>query len=80
MTKTEVQESALKLSVEERLELAESLWESVQRDAEDLPLHEWQKDLLDRRVEAAEKDPDGWLTWDEVKQRVFHSLDDRRKE
>ena len=65
MTKTEVQESALKLPGKERLELAESLWESVEMDARELPLHDWQKSLLDERLEAAEKNSDGWLTWEQ---------------
>ncbi len=76
MTKTEVQKTALKLPVEERLELAESIWESVERDARELPLHDWQKSLLDERLEAAGKNPDGWLTWEQVKQRVFGSASD----
>lgn len=73
MTKMEVQETALKLPLEERLELAESLWLSVERSAADLPVPDWHKSLLDERIEAAKKDPEGWLTWDEVKKRVFES-------
>ena len=74
MTKTEVRETVLKLPVEERLELAESLWESIERDAEELPFHDWQKRLLDERLADAERNPNAWLSWDEVKERVLSSL------
>ncbi|MDY7092614.1 MAG: addiction module protein [Acidobacteriota bacterium] len=77
MTKVELQHEALKLPVEERLELAESLWESIERDAEALPLHDWQKELLDERLAQAKEDPDGWLSWEEVKQRVTASISAR---
>lgn len=73
MTSTEVKEQALRLSVEERLELACTLWDSVGSEADELPLHDWQKRILDVRLESAERDPDGWLAWDEVKQRVLAS-------
>lgn len=70
MTKAELQEQVLKLSVEERLELAEALWESVEWDAEAVPVHEWQRELLDERLESAKRDPDGWLGWDGVARSV----------
>ena len=74
MTKAEIREQALKLPVEERLSLAERLWDSVEEDREALPLHDWQKRILDERLEDARKNPDDWLTWDEVEKRVFASL------
>ena len=40
-------------------------------ESDDLSLDDWQKELLNERLEDAERNPDGWLTWDEVKQRVF---------
>ena len=74
MTKVQVRTEALKLPIEERLELAQSLWDSVEEDAASLPLYEWQKNLLDRRLADAERNPDSWLSWDEVKARVLSSL------
>lgn len=70
MTSANVKDQALQLSVEERLELASTLWDSVEAEAENLPVHDWQKRILDKRLAAAEQSPDGWLTWDEVKERV----------
>jgi putative addiction module component (TIGR02574 family) len=79
LTKTEVSEEALRLPVEERLSLAERLWDSVEEDAPSLPLHDWQKKILDERLEAARRNPDAWLTWEEVKARVLASLSKRRE-
>jgi putative addiction module component (TIGR02574 family) len=74
MTSIEVKEQALKLSVEERLELATTLWDSVDREADELPLTDEHKRILDERLAAAERHPDGWLDWDEAKERVLASL------
>jgi putative addiction module component (TIGR02574 family) len=74
MTMAQVKDEALKLSAEERLALAEARWESVEKDAADLPVHDWQKRLLDERLEDAGRRPDAWLTWDEVKERVLASI------
>ena len=46
MTRIEIAEEALKLSLEERLELAYALWHSVDSDA--LPLHPWQREILEK--------------------------------
>ena len=54
MTKTELQEEALKLSAEERAALMESLHLSLL----DEPLADWQKQLLDERIAEDDRDPD----------------------
>lgn len=60
MTKTEVQRRALQLSERERFQLAEELWASID-DPNAYPdsviLPQWQKDLLDKRLEATKDDP-----------------------
>ena len=63
MTKRELEEEALKLPIEDRVELMESLHLSVL----DAPLPDWQRDLLDTRLAAHERDPEGTLSWEEVK-------------
>lgn len=59
-----------RLSKDERLSLMERLWESFEEHPEDLPLTETQRDELDRRVEAMEKDGDPGIPWDQVVQRI----------
>jgi putative addiction module component (TIGR02574 family) len=47
-----------KLSIAERIELAEDLWDSIPSEGADLTLTEAQKAELDRRLEDLERDPD----------------------
>ena len=74
MTKVELQREILRLPVEERLELAETIWESLEQITEQLSLPAWQRQMLDERIEADDADPDAGSSWDEVKQRILASL------
>jgi putative addiction module component (TIGR02574 family) len=63
MTKTEIEEQALRLGVEERAELVEALSLSLL----DEPLADWQRELLDERLDEYERTPTNTLSWEEVK-------------
>lgn len=69
MTKTELQRSALELPPQERQELVEALWESL--EAEPAPLPAWQRELLDERLAELERSPDAGSSWDDVERRVW---------
>ncbi len=72
MTKTEVQRQALQLPERERLQLAEELWASIADPnayPDDLPLPQWQKDLLDKRLEETKADPG--KPWEQVKAEIW---------
>ena len=62
MTRTELQEQALKLPAEERAALMESLHLSLL----DEPLSGWQQQLLDERLAENDRDPDGALPGDDL--------------
>jgi len=61
------------LSVSERVEIVEDLWDSIARSNADIPLPQWQKDELDRRKRNYLQNPDSGLTWDQVKQDVLRA-------
>ncbi len=63
----------LELPVEERLKLIEALWESVAERPEALELTAAQKQELDRRLAAYERDPDAGVPWAELKNRLLAS-------
>ena len=63
----------LELPVEERLKLVEALWESVAECPEALELTVAQKEELDRRLAAYERDPHAGVPWAELKQRLLAS-------
>jgi hypothetical protein len=47
MTRAELEAEALQLPVEDRLDLAEALWESLEREAVQPDLPPWQREVLD---------------------------------
>lgn len=61
------------LSIAERLQLVEDLWDSIAQDAnaESLPVTEKEKALLDERLADLEGDPEAGSTWEEVKARIL---------
>ena len=59
-----------KLSVAERVQLVEDLWDSIARSAAELPVPQWQKDELARRKRNYQLNPDSGLSWGEVKQAI----------
>lgn len=56
------------LSTEERLDLIEKLWDSL--EAEDVPVTEKQKAELDRRIEEMDRDGKRGIPWEEVLDRL----------
>ncbi|HLE85423.1 MAG TPA: addiction module protein [Thermoanaerobaculia bacterium] len=69
MTRDDIQRTALGLPANERRELVEVLWESLESDPEPLP--EWQRRLLDERLAALEASPEVGEPWDEVEKRIW---------
>uniref|UniRef100_B8HPF3 Addiction module component, TIGR02574 family n=1 Tax=Cyanothece sp. (strain PCC 7425 / ATCC 29141) TaxID=395961 RepID=B8HPF3_CYAP4 len=61
------------LSIAERIQLAEDLWDSILEQQGELPLTDPQKQELDRRLENYQQDAASGSTWEEVKQRLGFS-------
>ncbi|MEM9292511.1 MAG: addiction module protein [Acidobacteriota bacterium] len=71
-TKTEIKSQAPKLSEEDRLALADEPWanlENPQAAPQHAPIPQWQKHLLDERLEQAKGDPG--KPWEQVKAEVW---------
>jgi len=58
------------LTIEQRLALIGELWDSLTDSVDDLPVPEWHKAELDRRLAAADADPDAGIPWEDVKERL----------
>ena len=69
MTATEIR----KLSLAERIQLLEDVWDSIADEPDAWELTEEQKDELDRRVAAYDANPQNTFTWEEVKARLMES-------
>jgi putative addiction module component (TIGR02574 family) len=60
-----------RLSAEDRLTLAEAIWESVAREIEQAPLPEAQRQELERRLADSIARPDAVTPWEVVKARAL---------
>ncbi len=61
------------LSIAERIQLAEDLWDSILEQQDELPLTDAQKQELDQRLERYQQDPTAGSPWEEVKRRLGFS-------
>jgi len=61
----------LSLTLSERIQLVEDLWDSIAAEAESLPLPDWQKQELAHREAEYVRDPSLVSTWEEAKQRIL---------
>ena len=61
---------ALLLSVEERLELIEDIWDSLVRTPEAIPVTEAQRKELARRRRAHARNPSAAKSWEEVRAKL----------
>jgi len=68
--KRELVAEILALPVVERVRLVEAIWDSISAVPDALPLTQWQKDELDRRLAEFEADPDSGATLEEVFARI----------
>ena len=62
--------SIFDLSPAEKLQLVEDLWDDLAASPDEIPIHDWQKEELERRKKNLENDPASGLTWEDVKQNV----------
>lgn len=60
----------LALPVAERVRLVEAVWDSISAVPDGLPLTQWQKEELDRRLAEFEADPDAGSSLEEVFARI----------
>ena len=63
----------LQLTIAERIQLAEDIWDSVAAFPEAIPLTEAQKEELDRRLQAYAQNPSEGVSWDELKDKLRKS-------
>ncbi len=60
-----------KLSIPERLDLVEDIWDSIAQDAQALALTVEERAELDRRWADHERDPNSAIPWEIVRDELF---------
>ena len=61
----------LELSPNEKFDIIEALWASLNQSPELIPLPEWQKQELDRSKAQYDAHPESFLTWEEVQANIL---------
>jgi putative addiction module component (TIGR02574 family) len=58
------------LSVAERLDLITAIWDSIPDTTDAMPIPEWHRQELERRLADCEAHPEASIPWEEVKARL----------
>lgn len=61
----------LELSISERIQLAEDIWDSIAANPQPLTLTPAQRDELDRRLHDYREHPETGSPWEQVKNRIL---------
>ena len=72
---TFARKDVLSLSVSERIQLVEDIWDSIAAVPEQVPLSDAQKAELDRRLDAYRENPDEGSPWAQARERILENLD-----
>ena len=59
------------LTMAEKLQLVEDLWDHIAESPEQLPIPQWQKDELDLRRKRFLANPESGIPWHEAKRRIL---------
>ncbi len=57
----------LKLSLEEKINAVETIWDNIAEENKALPLNEGQIQILNDRLESYKKNPESVRSWDDFK-------------
>jgi putative addiction module component (TIGR02574 family) len=63
-----------RLSISERIQLVEDLWDSIAASGEEIPLTSAEVEELDRRLADLEANPAASVPWDEARARIEERL------
>jgi putative addiction module component (TIGR02574 family) len=62
------------LPVEDQIDYVQSLWDRIATAADQVPLQEWQRQVLEERMAAHRAAPHEAPPWDQVLDRLEHRL------
>ena len=62
----------LELSIPERIQLVEDIWDSIASQAEVIELTDNEKRIIDERLDAYHRNPDSGSLWKDVYKRIVN--------
>jgi putative addiction module component (TIGR02574 family) len=63
----------LELSVAERIQIVEDIWDSISNSPEELPLSTTEKTKLDGRLENYKQSPNDGIEWETLKKNLLQT-------
>jgi putative addiction module component (TIGR02574 family) len=66
--------TAFELTISEKLQLLEDLWDSIAESPENLPVLDWQTEELELRKENYIQNPNSGSSWESAKERIRNTL------
>ena len=60
----------LALSIPERIQLVEDIWDTIANEPEAIELTEEEKKIIDKRLEAYHRNPDLGSPWEDVYKKI----------
>jgi putative addiction module component (TIGR02574 family) len=66
------------LSVEEKLDYVESLWDRIAARAETVPVPDWHRELIEQRTHEGQAGSDNGRSWDDFREELRAKLRQRR--
>jgi putative addiction module component (TIGR02574 family) len=67
------------LSVEEKIDYVQSLWDRIAANAEAVPVPDWHLKIINERVSRARAEPNAGRPWDEVREELRAKLRQRKQ-
>ena len=56
------------LTVDQKIEYVQSLWEQITADPERVPTPEWHRQVVEGRLQSYRLDPDSGIPWSEARE------------
>jgi len=63
-----------KMSIEEKIQTMESLWDDLCKKADRLSSPAWHKDILQEREEMIKNGDDEFVDWEQAKKDILHTV------
>jgi len=63
----------LELSVAERIQIVEDIWDSIRQNPDEISLSETEKQELEKRLENYEQNPSEGIEWEALKKNLSHA-------
>jgi putative addiction module component (TIGR02574 family) len=66
------------LSVEEKIDYVQSLWDRIAASPETIPLPDWHHEILDERLKDLDANPEAGAGWEVVQERLRKKFEPRQ--